>query len=248
MTTGKPFDVDIVTHCWAGKYPHFAQALRYQLSALILHPPKRCRARVVVCCEAYDKLTAKVVAEFMPLLSIKLVILGSAHELGRRSIGRNFAAKGSDAAIVWFTDCDYCIQAPCLDQLLDVVQPTGQLFNNDTVMFYPDWIKIHKDHATGDGVLTHKLNGSKVVDLNSADFVDHRFTRAIGGIQIVRGDFARQYGYLDGDPKWQQPAKTPFGDFHDDIAYRKFCAAHGKISAIQLDGIFRIRHSQTTYK
>jgi hypothetical protein len=101
---------------------------------------------------------------------------------------------------------------------------------------------IHKDHVTGDLV----LSGQR--PLHIGDFVPKHYTRAIGGVQIVRGEFAQKYGYLNSESKWQLPNPKPFGDFKDDIAYRRMCGLFGKIRGVDLDGVLRIRHSTTTYQ
>ena len=93
-----------------------------------------------------------------------------------------------------------------------------------------------------------ELNGApRVVDIDPTEFVEKRYGRAIGGVQIVRGDFARKYGYLHDVAKYQQPVEHPFGDFRDDIAYRDFVRSFGRIVGIDLPGMYRLRHGVKTH-
>ena len=226
--------LELVTHCWAVRHPHFAQALCYQLSSLILDKPKLCDIAITVCNDPDDLLTTEVLSFFMPQLQIKSLVLG-APKLGRRSIGRNYAAKWSTADIVWFVDVDYVFREGCLDRLANMSWP------NDASIIYPRTIKIQKDFAIGDKSLI--ASKPALCDVDPGDFVPHHYSRAIGGVQIVRGDFARQYGYLDGNVRWHKPVDKPFGDTREDVPYRKFCQRHGPMVAIDLPGVYRMRHS-----
>ena len=38
--------IDIVTHCYAGRLPLYAELLRLQLQSLIYHAPQECERRV----------------------------------------------------------------------------------------------------------------------------------------------------------------------------------------------------------
>ena len=114
-------------------------------------------------------------------------------------------------------------------------------------MIYPALIQIHRDHATGDAA-TVLVDQPKLISVNKAEFIPKHYNRAIGGVQIVQGDFARKHGYLNDSPEWQKPTETPFGDFKDDVAYRKFTSQFGPIVGVDFPGVFRIRHSSTTYQ
>jgi len=114
-------------------------------------------------------------------------------------------------------------------------------------MIYPETIRIHRDHKTGDAA-TNQVQKVELHHVNTADFILKHYDRAIGGVQIVRGEFARAHGYLGTDAKYQKAAKKILGDFRDDIAYRNFCRSKGKIVPVSLPGVYRIRHSQTSYQ
>jgi hypothetical protein len=163
-------------------------------------------------------------------------------ELGRRCIGRNMAALQTDADLVWFADVDQVYHRGCLDRLAAMDWP------GEASMIFPQWIEIHKDHATGDRYAEAVVE-PRLVDIDPDDFIPKKYHRAIGGVQIVGGDFARDHGYLDDDPKWQKPRTDgkPFAGFRDDIEYRKFCQQLGVIVPVDLPGMYRLRHSVTTH-
>jgi len=235
--------LEIVTHCWAGKYRHYADALVYQLSSLMLYQPEQCSVRVTVCFDPDDKLTCRVLRAFLtvynqPIKTIKM----KAGYLGRRSIGRNAAALETKADLVWFADVDQVWRGDCLDRLSQMEWPS------DASMIYPKDIMIHRDHVTGDNCLKGASDNIRLRDVDPTLFVKKHYTRAIGGVQIVQGDFARQYGYLKDAATWQLPTQLPFSSFRDDIAYRNFCKEHGRIRGVDLPGMYRLRHSQTTYQ
>ena len=235
--------VEIVTHCWAGQYTHFASALHYQLSSLVLYPPKDCEVQSTVCWLYNDKVTEEVINTFLSQRSIRIksVVFRDPLELGRRSIGRNYAAKGTGADIVWFADADYLFREGCLDHLVSLPWP------GEVTMVYPRSARIASTHGIGDKMLARDREG-RLLDIDPKDFISHGHRKAIGGVQIVRGDFARRHGYLNGQRPWSQPAKSPFADFHDDIAYRRYCLGLGQIVGVELPNVFRIRHTTTTYE
>lgn len=235
--------IEIVTHCWAGKFEHYARCFQYQVSSLVLNPPQNCNVSLCLCYDPNDvvqKTLGKVrnwLDESKPGLAVlKLPI----RQLGRRAIGRNIVAKQTPADLVWFTDCDHVFRDGVLDRLAEFEWPEG------ASMIYPKQIMIHRDHTTGDQAIA-RMNGSEPLDVDPSEFVPKRYNRAIGGVQIVRGEFAREYGYLDGS-RWQSPLhRDTFVSCRCDRAYRKFCKQHGPIVPIDLPGVYRIRHTQTTH-
>jgi len=239
--------IEIVSHCWAKDLPQYAQALVYQASSLILHKPERVDAMLTMCFCMEDLDTQKALdwaGRELKRAGVDWTFL-SLHrsEIGRRSIGRNIAAKAAVGDVVWFADVDQVFRDGVLDRLGEMEWP------ENATMIYPRKIKIHRDHATGDSRTSSvDLDRIELVDADPSEFVPKRYNRAIGGVQIVRGDFAREHGYLDGDEKWQTPTDEPFGDFRDDIAYRNYCLQHGRIVGVDLPGMHRIRHTRTTYQ
>lgn len=237
--------IEIVTHAYAETMPHFASALMHQISSLVLHKPKKCKVVLTICYTPSDSRIRKIIYWIYRESVIEdafVVPVGFLqNEIGRRCIGRNRTALETEADIVWFADVDQVFREGIFDRLAEMEWPDG------ASMIYPRIIKIHKDHATGDELLNSSKE-PKLVDVDPEDFIDKRYRRAIGGVQIVQGDFARKYGYLNGDEKWQRPTDRPFGDFRDDVAYRSFCLQHGPIVGVDLPGMFRLRHTAVTYR
>jgi len=236
--------IEIVSHCYAGHYEHYASALVYSLSSLILHPPKECKVITTVCYDPTDELTWRILEWFSEPLAnagiLQTYILLDLPHLGRRAIGRNIAAKASTADIVWFADVDQTYQDNILDRLVNL------WWSKDAVMIFPGQIMIHKDHATGDKA-TKLVNGKpQLIDIDKTEFITKNYNRAIGGVQIVKGDFARKYGYLDNGPVWQKPVDR-FKQCKCDIAYRQFCKEHGRIAKANLPGLYRIRHTEAAH-
>lgn len=235
--------IEIISHCWAGRHKHYAAGLAYQLSSLLLDDVGAYKITATVCCDPGDEATNNVLRRFgecesNSMLWIKVIRLNRRY-LGRRSIGRNHAALTTAADLVWFADVDQCWYDGCLKKLAEIKWPEG------AVMIHPREIMIHRDHATGDEDLNYALDHPGIVKIDGSRFVPKRYERAIGGVQIVRGDFARKYGYLDGDLKWQRPFDGPgFDACRGDLHYRKFCSKHGKVVGVDLPGMYRLRHTE----
>jgi hypothetical protein len=246
--------IEIVSHCWAGRYGHYARCLAYQLSSLLINPPQHCHVTFTVCYEPTDVPTMRVMQQFIEVKdsfpedddrhsNICFASWGlPIEQLGRRAIGRNLAAKHSVADLVWFTDCDHLFCDGILDRLVAMEWPEG------ASMIYPREIMIHRDHATGDAVLNQMPIPPRMMDTDLSLFIPKRYNRAIGGVQIVQGDDAREFGYLADDDGWQEPLKRKtFVSCRCDQAYRNKCKQRGPIVAVDLLGVYRIRHTQTTH-
>jgi len=237
--------IEIVTHAWAGRYAHYGYALTYQLSSLILHPHKS-HVTVTVCYNPVDKIVCDVLGFFENKFNpakVKLhTIPCTLPNLGRRAIGRNVAAITATGDIVWFTDCDYVFGEDCLDALAEVTWPSF------APMVFPKTVLIHRDHATGDVALA-KAAKPCLINVEPDDFIPKKYSRAIGGVQIVKGDFAREHGYIPDNKRRQTPYhhERGFDQCRCDLAYRRFVASKGSILPITLPHCYRLRHSQTTH-
>lgn len=226
-------DVEIVSHCWK-----YASMLQYQLSSLILYPP-RCRVEMTVFTAEQDQRTIDCVkwfaelAEKPPTVTMRAWVLPK-ERLFRRAIGRNVAALATQADIVWFTDVDYLFGEGCLDALADK-HPLPDALS------YPKVVRKQNKHAIGDAMCAERREeGFAVVDIDHGDYHDKVQRRAIGGIQIVRGDTCRRLGYVPNS-KWQKPADT-FQSCRGDIAFRRAVAC-GPGVGIDVPNVFRLRHS-----
>ncbi len=230
--------IEIVAHAYAAKLPFYSRALTYMLSSLVLHEPRECRVVATICLSSMDAKTIDVVHWFLSHtdLCIRWYYLPPA-KLGRRAIGRNHAAGLTKADIVWFADVDQVYRDGVLDRLAAMPWPEG------ATMIYPGKIKIHRDHATGDRAAELVADGPRLIDIDPGEFIDKRYNRAIGGVQIVKGNFAREHGYLDGDPRWQRPTGGEFASCRCDVPYRRFCGTKGSIIKVDLPGMYRLRHT-----
>ena len=235
--------IEIVTHAWAGRYTHYAYALDYQLSSLVLHPSKHLSS-VVVCCNGEDKLVNDILRFFSSRLPLSVMIM-ELPELGRRSIGRNRAALNTSADIIWFTDCDHIFHEGCLDHVANVSWPDW------APMVFASRIMIHRDWMTGDVALAKAVR-PKLLDIDPSEFIPMKYNRAIGGVQIVQGNYAREHGYLRDSPRWQSPytGLRGFDSCTCDKAFRRFIQERPECNSIipvNIPGLYRLRHTQTTH-
>lgn len=226
--------IEIVTHCW-----RYSRVLTYQLSSLVLNRPKDCEVVFTVYFSPDDWATLRV-------LNFRWTHRGLQHlrtrplspaKLLNRAIGRNLAAKQTTADLVWFTDCDYVFGPGCLDALAAMDLPT------EKKLFYPRTTQINVDHATGDAYAAraHKL---AVLDIDPADFKPEHPGKAIGGIQIVPGNVAREYGYCPDEKRYQRPIDGKKFRFSSDITYREILNVGGG-TPIELPNLYRIRQTNS---
>lgn len=232
--------IELVTHCCAVELPQYAWTLKAQIEAMLSSD----LARLTVCFWEGDELTKRIVAQYHTSR-----VRASQHmhlaTLGRRAIGRNWVSQHlipAETSTVIFTDADYLWTAEALQTLESwATRP------RNATMIYPRKIQVSRDWNLGDEQWGRSRDGT--FSIIPEEFIDQQFTRAIGGVQIVRGSFARENGYLRDDPKWQRPQTgKPFSDFKDDVAYRRFCELRGPIVAVDIPGIYRIRHTHTSYQ
>lgn len=231
--------IELVTHCYAVELSQYAWTLKAQIEAMLASD----LARLTVCFWEGDPLTNWVVSQYHTSR-----VRASRHmhlaTLGRRAIGRNWVTQHlipATTKAVIFTDADYLWTTEAL-QTIEALP-----LRRTASMVYPKKIQVSRDWKLGDEQWGRLRDGT--FSIIPEEFADQQFNRAIGGVQIVRGSFAREYGYLRDDPKWQQPQTgKPFSDFKDDVAYRRFCELQGPIVAVDIPGIYRIRHTHTSYQ
>ena len=230
--------IELVTHCYSSdEVPIYHRLLQLQLSSL-------CHVlgvdfRVSVCFTSDDRRTTDVLRWFVSnsKLDLNLIDLDKTH-LFRRAIGRNLAAKATYADAVWFTDCDYLFTGTALSSASIRCRET------DSNLVYPKSVLTHTTHAVGDAVL-ESMQGTSISILNPIDhpgFSPRKQTKAIGGIQIVKGSYARQFGYLDKS-HWVKPvdANKGFRSCTCDKAFRRQCDTSERVDIV---GVFRARHSK----
>jgi hypothetical protein len=237
--------IELVTHCWAGTYRLYADALCFHLTSVVEHDPP-VDVSVAICFCAEDDLTLKVIRWFCKNTSVNIRAIPMDKErLGRRCFGRDLAAKGTKADFVWFSDVDQVYLDGVLKRLEDMEWPEEE--GKPASIIFPKINRVAKHRTVGDALLQGVASGaSRLHRIDTSAFTDKKYHRAIGGVQIVKGDFAREHGYLTGSGKIREDGVL-FGDFRDDIAYRKASSKHGPIIGVDLPGMYRIRHTEKTH-
>jgi len=169
--------IEVVSHCFAKHYPHYAAALCYQLSSLILHPVRSAHVTAMICFDPNDHQTYWMVDWFRRRydINVKIISLDFPY-LGRRAIGRNIAALQSKADIIWFTDVDVCFGDGCLDTLANFHWP------DDVSIVYPPDTWISQTHETGDRTLARVDGHSQLIDIDLNEFIPKRYNSPIGPV------------------------------------------------------------------
>ena len=224
-------DIEIVTHCW-----NYSRLLTQQLASLVMYPPK-CRVRVTVAMSPKDDgdtvdAAARAAMRFQRV-GVGMHMIGLPKgQLCRRAIGRNIAAQATSARIVWFTDCDYLFGPGCLDWL-------SENWPEDAILAYPRVVrKCPKEY--GDKIIAGTLEDNPIRPRLAA-FKPRKHGRAIGGIQIVSGDVAREKGYLPNHRRYQKPVDR-WRKTNEDPAYRRSLGTSG--TQMDIPEVYRIRHTQ----
>lgn len=224
--------IEFVTHCWK-----YSRLFAYQLSSFYLNAHPRITATLFYSEE--DEETADLVNYFTKLPAPPLFWNPkplSRERLCRRAIGRNTAALATEADWVWFADCDYWF-GPKLFRALPAVLDGVP---SDRVLVYPGTIQqCSQEH--GDQLID-LVTGPNLYTLPcSCDFVKHGFRKAIGGVQIVRGDWARANGYCKNHPRHHAPCSR-WARNVEDVTFRVDTGGSG--FRTELPDIYRIRHSR----
>lgn len=226
--------MEIVSHCY-----HYSRLLRYHLSSFALWPPESLELQVTICFTREDAETAAVLDWFskvdVPRVTwnwLELPVL----ELCRRSIGRNRAALASSAEWVWFCDVDHWFSSECWRCLAAIASP-------DKKLIFPRSVNLHRWKELGDARIEAADGQNGLICAPVEEFEPVRMRRAIGGIQIVRGDVCRKSGYLSNHSRWQQPSAVPeFQRCREDASFRR--SLRSPKLALEIPGVYRIRHSK----
>jgi len=229
-------NVEFVTHCW-----RYSRLLCYQLSSFHLFAPPS--VTVTICYAEDDAPTADMVRYFVWGLKgeasngpVWNPMPMSREEVCRRAIGRNRAALASKADWLWFADCDYWFGARLFLALstLAGIAPEHNLV-------YPGEI-VQCSQAEGDRLID-LVTGPDVKTLcpTCDSFPTHAFWKAIGGVQIVRGEWARLNGYCKAHKRHQRPTGA-WARNVEDVTFRQDMGTAGH--RIKLPDVVRIRHGR----
>lgn len=228
-----PLKLEIVSHCW-----NYSHLLAYQLSSLVNHPPSSGSARMTVFYSPEDRRTAALL-EFFATFQVPGVSWNwqplEKSRLFRRAIGRNRAARATDADWIWFTDCDVIFHRGCLDALIDQLQGRRDL------LVYP-----RQEHCTPLLPETHPMltaaaaDEPRLVEIDPSQFTPRTRSRATGPMQITHGDVARAVGYCESLPVYHEPTDR-WRKSYEDRAFRWLLRTPG--AALDVPGVYRIRHA-----
>lgn len=228
------FDLEIVSHCWG-----YANMLTYQLSSFVNYPPSKLNLTVTVFYAPEDEKTVAALA-FFEKIEVENVTWNfhalSKPKLFRRAIGRNMAAKSTQADWIWFTDCDIIFHENCLDSFADSFQKETGL------LFFPKEEKITQMLEDDDSMLKPDTC-SQVIDIPVDKFTtyqrDKTRDKARGPFQIVHGDVVRAIGYCDRLFMFQTES-TRWRKTYEDTAFRWLLGTNG--APKDIDGVFHIHH------
>jgi hypothetical protein len=223
--------IEIVSHCW--QYAHF---LVYQLSSLVLHPPRNVDVTMTVFYCDEDEKTVQLL-NFFSGLSVPGVHWNwrklPRQKLFRRGIGRNLAALETKADWVWFTDCDLMFRENCLDRLGELLQ------GRRDVLLYPEEERCTELLAEDNPMLSAASGKPQVLDVDATVFESRHPGRATGPLQIAHGDVCRAVGYCRAIPVYQSPSEV-WCKAHEDRAFRWLLQSQGQ--PLPVPGVYRIRH------
>lgn len=230
--TGK-LKLEIVSHCW--RYGHF---LNYQLSSLVNHRTDKLDITMTVFHVADDEKVVPVLDYFgrmeVPGVTWNWQSL-SREQLFRRGIGRNLAAKNTDADWIWFTDADIIFHQDCLDTLADLLQ------GRDDGLVHPRIGLGTSLLAEDDEILERGKQGPNLLEIPLDQFHPYGGPRpkAKGPHQITHGDIARACGYCDAIKYYQTPAER-WMKTYEDRAFRWLIGTHG--TPLDIPNVCQIRH------
>ena len=224
--------IEVVSHCW-----QYAHLLNYQLSSLILFPPKHCDVTMTVFYALDDHNTAALLKyiesqQVASNITWNWVALPK-ERLFRRAIGRNMAAKQSRADWVWFTDCDLMFREGCLDGLNELLQASAD------VLVFPRREKVTDLLADEDPMLAFDISALSLVDIDPQIFTISERGRATGPLQITHGDVARSHGYCETLAYYQRPS-LKWCKAYEDRAFRWLMRSDG--IPLGVPEVYRLRH------
>jgi len=226
------FNLEIVSHCWG-----YSNMLTYQLSSFVNYPPTKCGVTVTVF-YAKEDTKSQAVIDFFNKQTVENVTWNfqalSKGKLFRRGIGRNMAARTTDADWLWFTDCDIIFHENCLDSLAE------QLQGKQESLYYPKQERTTEMLAQDDPMLRQDSE-PQLVDIDSDGFSLHSRDKAKGAFQIVHGDVARAIGYCE-KLKMFQTEDDRWRKTYEDTAFKWLISSEG--IPLEIDGVFQIRHVQ----
>lgn len=225
--------------------------LTYQLSSFVLYPPEDNQLKVTIFHAKEDQPVVETL-KFFESIQVNNIDWNfralKPERLCRRSVGRNDAALKSEADWIWFADCDMPFRSHFEPNTGTILNPWDQLATKikelpeEIILTYPRIVNISVSHASGDKYV-EAIDGPLVVDIDPKDFGRRKYRRAIGGVQVVKGDVVREIGYLNGHRRAQRSAARWLRTY-EDVRFRKTLRPFGRGRPVAIGGVFRIRHSK----
>lgn len=228
--TGR-LNLEIVSHCW-----QYAHLLMYQLSSLVLFPPRGSTVTMTVLYAPEDSDTVETLRYFGDISAPNVVWNWQAlprQALCRRAIGRNLRALATEADWIWFTDCDLMFRNGCIDAL------SGALQGRREALVFPRVEHCTRLLPSHDPILNVDPAHPGVIDIDSSRFFERRRSRATGPLQITHGDVARACGYCKSLPYYQRAADS-WRKASEDRAFRWLLRTDGV--PLDIPGVYRVRH------
>ncbi|GAA4894525.1 glycosyltransferase family A protein [Ferrimonas pelagia] len=229
----RPLTLEVVSHCW--KYSEFQL---YQLSSLVNHAPTQLKVIHTVFYSDEDADTVRLLDFFRTQQVANVTwnfIALPKEQLFRRAIGRNQAAKQTQADWIWFTDCDVVFHEGALDTL------ATQLEGCQEFLVYPQQMLATDLLPKDDPLIVQAKANPTVMELDLTRFSVRKFSRATGPIQIAHGDAARACGYCDSLAVYQKPM-TRWSKCYEDRAFRWLLGTQGV--PIEVPNVLFIRHAE----
>ncbi len=224
--------IEIVSHCW-----NYANILTYQLSSLVLFPPKTASICMTVYYEESDERTKEVLRFFagrrIENVRWNFCAIEKAYLL-RRTIGRNLSALHTDADWVFFTDCDVLFREQALDLL------AGKLKKSNDLLVFPRCHMVTDLLPDDDDIFTDYTKVGMLRDVEAHRFYVQERDRATGPFQITRGDAARLGGYCNAVTYYHRPVKH-WRKCYDDRTFRWLLGTQG--TPLDVPGFYRLRHA-----
>ncbi len=224
--------IEIVSHCW-----NYANILTYQLSSLVLFPPKKVTVFMTVYYEERDERTKEVLSFFTRQHVDNVVWNFCGIEksyLLRRAIGRNLSALHTNADWIFFTDCDVLFREEALDLL------ATQLKGSSDLLVYPRYHKVTELLSDDDSIFVDFTEAGMIRDVDRFRFSVEERTRAVGAFQITRGDVARLGGYCNAITYYHRPVKH-WRKCYEDRTFRWLLGTQG--TPLEVPGFYRLRHA-----
>jgi hypothetical protein len=234
--------ITIAAHCYLPiGCDLYAEHLKWQMASIIYAKPQvQVTYTAFVNIEAVPRILpfweiAQDAVDDIPNIQLGYMVL-NLQDLLRRAIARNTAALHCTTDVLWLADLDYVVDTGCLEAICNQIAPT------DGLRFPLDFLE-NIDHETGDKMIEDGRD-DPLPRINPALFKPRRRRFAIGGLQMVGGDTARELGYLP-NTKWTKPVTNEKGwrQTGEDVAFRRVFDGRGGSKSIDVPNLYWIRHA-----